>query len=168
MKLLVQPRDGIMPLIRGINRAKTSIEIVIFRFDRRDVEKALSNAVSRGVAVHALIAHTNRSGEVNLRKLELRLLGAGVTVARTADDLVRYHDKLMIIDRKELYLLAFNLTYLDIEHSRSFGIITRNRQLVREAEKLFAADTKRNPYEPGLNSFVVSPLNARKRRSSPK
>ena len=31
-----------------------------------------------------------------------------------------------------------------------------------EAVKLFEADTKRQPYEPGLATFVVSPLNARK------
>ena len=44
-------------------------------------------------------------------------------MSRTADDLVRYHGKFMIIDRRDLYLLAFNLTMLDIERSRSFGVI---------------------------------------------
>ena len=112
--------------------------------------------------VHALIAHTNRGGEASLRELELRLLGAGVTVARTDNDLVRYHGKLMIIDRRELYLLAFNFTYLDMERSRSFGIVTRNRKHVHEAAKLFEADTKRHPYTPASSTFVVSPLNARK------
>jgi phosphatidylserine/phosphatidylglycerophosphate/cardiolipin synthase-like enzyme len=126
------------------------------------VELALANAVSRGVSVYALIASTNRTGEENLRKLELRLLGAGVTVARTADDLARYHGKLMIIDRRELYLLAFNLTHADIERSRSFGVITTNRAVVSEAVRLFEADTKRVPYEPGLDRVVVSPVNARK------
>src|SRR6202023_1933797 len=121
------------------------IEIVIFRFDRIEIEKALATAVSRGVFVHALIAYTNRGGEKNLRELELRLLAAGVTVARTADDLVRYHGKMMIVDRRELYLLAFNFTFLDIEHSRSFGLITTNRKVVHEAVKLFEADTKRQP-----------------------
>lgn len=166
VKLLLQPGDGILPLIKAITGAKRSVEIVIFRFDRGEIEKALGNAVGRGVSVRALIAHKNRSGEYNLRKLEMRLLAAGVTVARTADDLVRYHDKLMIIDRRELYLCAFNLTYLDIEHSRSFGIITKNRKFVREAVKLFEADSKRRPYEPGLATFVVSPANARKQLSS--
>jgi cardiolipin synthase len=163
--LLLQPGDGVMPLVKGIAAAKRSIEIAIFRFDRREIEKALANAVSRGVSVHALIAHTNRSGEENLRRLEMRLLAAGVTVARTADDLLRYHGKLMIIDRRELYLLGFNLTYLDIEHSRSFGIVTRNRKVVHEAVRLFEADTNRHPYEPNLDTFVVSPVNARKQLS---
>jgi phosphatidylserine/phosphatidylglycerophosphate/cardiolipin synthase-like enzyme len=126
----------------------------------------LANAVSRGVFVHALIAFTNRGGEKNLRALEMRLLAAGVTVARTADDLLRYHGKMMIVDRRELYVLGFNFTYLDIEHSRSFGLITTNRKVVHEAIKLFEADTKRQPYNPGLSAFVVSPANARKELSA--
>src|SRR5579864_8869009 len=166
MKLIVQPGDGIMPLVQAINNAKKSVEILIFRFDRGEVEKALASAVSRGVFVHALIAYTNRGGERSLRKLEMRLLAAGITVARTADDLARYHGKYMIIDRRELFLLAFNYTYLDIEHSRSFGLVTSNPKLVQEGAKLFEADTKRQTYTPGLATFVVSPANSRKQLSA--
>ncbi len=166
MKLLIQPGDGAGALIKGIDKAKSSIEIAIFRFDQHEIETALAHAVGRGVSVRALIAHTNRAGEDNLRKLELRLLAAGVTVARTAGDLRRYHGKFMIVDRQELYVLAFNLTYVDMEQNRSFGIITRSRSLVREAVRLFEADSTRNPYEPGLDALVVSPANARARLSS--
>jgi phosphatidylserine/phosphatidylglycerophosphate/cardiolipin synthase-like enzyme len=158
----VQPGDGVRQLVKAITSARRSVEIVIFRFDCTEIERALAAAVNRGVAVHALIAHTNRAGEDALRKLEMRLLTAGVTVARTADDLVRYHDKLMIVDRRELYLMAFNLTYSDIERSRSFGIITRRPVVVREAIRLFEADTMRHPYEPASDSLVVSPVNSRK------
>jgi cardiolipin synthase A/B len=162
LKLLIQPGDGVKPLLDAINGAKSRVEIVIFRFDRGEIEKALANAAARGVFVHALIAYTNRGGEKNLRKLEARLLDAGITVARTADDLARYHGKFMIIDRRELFLLSFNFTYLDIDHSRCFGLVTANPKLVAEAVKLFEADTKRQPYLPGLPAFVVSPVNARK------
>lgn len=161
MKLLVQPGDGVTPLVKAIDAAKISVEILIFRFDRGEIERALVNAAHRGVRVQALIAYTNRGGEKHLRDLEMRLLAAGVTVARTADDLVRYHGKFMIVDRCELYLLSFNFTYLDIEHSRSFGLITTNRKFVQEAIRLFEADTKRQPYRSTLPTFVVSPANAR-------
>ncbi len=161
MKLLVQPGDGIAALVKAINGARKSIEIVIFRFDRREIERALANAVHRGVAVRALIAHTNRSGEAALRQLEMRLLAEGVVVSRTADDLIRYHSKVMIIDRRELFVLAFNLAYADIERSRSFGVITRSAPLVREAVQLFESDVQRRPYDSSLSQFVVSPSNAR-------
>jgi phosphatidylserine/phosphatidylglycerophosphate/cardiolipin synthase-like enzyme len=162
VKLLIQPDDGPAALLSGIRSAKKSIEIVIFRFDRAEIEAGLKAAVGRGVAVTALIAYTNRGGEINLRKLEMRLLAVGVAVSRTADDLVRYHDKLLIIDRRMLYVLSFNFTHLDIDHSRGFGIVTRNTKFIQEAVKLFEADTKRNPYTPTLDTFVVSPANARK------
>jgi len=161
MTLLIQPDDGIAPLLSGIRSAKKSIEIVIFRFDRAEIEAALKAAVARGVSVSALIAYTNRGGEINLRKLEMRLLEVGVAVSRTASDLVRYHDKLMIIDRRLLYVLSFNFTHLDIDHSRGFGIVTRKVRFVHEALKLFEADTARQPYTPTLDSFIVSPANAR-------
>ena len=56
MKLLVQPGDGISDLVKGIDRAKKSIEILIFRFDRAEIERALENAAKRGVLVHGFIA----------------------------------------------------------------------------------------------------------------
>ena len=87
-------------------------------------------------------------------------------MSRTADDLVRYHGKMMIVDSRILHVYGFNLTALDIGKSRSFGVITRNRRLVQEAAKLFEADFNRQPYSPAYERFVVSPENARERLAS--
>lgn len=166
MKLLVQPDDGVAPLVAAVKSAKKTIDIVVFRFDRREIETALEAAVERNVAVRALIAYTNRGGDKNLRKLERRFLEAGIIVARTANDLSRYHGKMMIVDDRVLYLLSFNFIHQDIDESRGFGIVTKNAKFVRESRKLFEADAARQPYTAGLNTFVVSPLNARKELSA--
>jgi cardiolipin synthase A/B len=160
MKLIVQPDDGLEPLLRAVDRARRSIDIVIFRFDRAELSLALAEAVSRGVRVRALIAHTNRGGEKTLRKLEQKLLDAGVTVARTADDLPRYHGKMMVVD-DTLHVFGFNYTRLDIEKSRSFGIVTRDRALVKEAAALFEADRTRHEYAASHDRLVVSPDSSR-------
>jgi len=60
-------------------------------------------------------------------------------------------------------VLGFNYTALDVNKSRSFGLVTRNRELVQAAVKLFEADSLRRPYTPGPKAFVVSPVNARAR-----
>ena len=163
MKLIIQPGDGVAPVVRAIRKAKKTVDIVIFRFDRAEVEQALDEAVDRGVAVRALIAHTNKGGDKRLRKLELRLLACGATVARTADDLARYHGKMMIVDGAALHVYGFNYTKLDIEQSRSFGIVTRDKKLVREAAQLFEADALRQNYTPTHPRLVVSPENSRAR-----
>ena len=160
MKLIIQPDDGLAPLLKAVRKAKKSVDIVIFRFDRPELERALESAVARGVVVRALIAHTNRGGEKSLRKLELKLLAAGITVARTADDLPRYHGKMMIVD-DELYVFGFNYTKLDIEKSRSFGVMTTDKKLVKEGSTLFEADRLRQTYMPGDDRLVVSPESSR-------
>src|SRR4029079_7558769 len=161
MKLIVQPDAGIAPIVTAIKQARKSVDVLIFRLDRPEIARALEGAVARGVHVRALTAHQNRGGTKILRKLELSLLQAGVTVSRTADDLVRYHGKMMIVDGRILHVYGFNFTALDIQKSRSFGVITKNPKLVSEATKLFAADFDRQPYKPGSDRFIVSPENSR-------
>jgi cardiolipin synthase A/B len=161
MKLIVQPRDGLSSFIAAIRMAKKEIDLVIFRFDRPDVQKALDVAVKRGVRVRTLIANTNRGGEKNLRKLEQKLLEVGATVARTGDEFVRYHGKMMVVDRADLWLMGFNLTALDTTGSRSFGVVSRRKSEVADALKLFEADVTRQPYVPNGSQLVVSPENAR-------
>jgi phosphatidylserine/phosphatidylglycerophosphate/cardiolipin synthase-like enzyme len=163
MTLIVQPDSGVGPVLTAIRNATKSIDIMIFRLDIQDLRKGLAAAVARGVAVRALIAHTNRGGEKTLRKLEQALLEAGVTVSRTADDFLRYHAKMMLIDDKTMHLYGFNFTWLDIERSRSFGLVTRHKRLLQEAKKLFEADCARQPYAASYDRLVVSPVNARDR-----
>ena len=161
MKLIVQPDAGVAPVVTAIKNARKWIDVLIFRLDRGEIARALAAAVVRGVRVRALTAHQNRGGTKSLRKLEMDLLEAGVTVSRTADDLIRYHGKMVIVDNKILHVYGFNFTALDMEKSRSFGIVTKNEKLVAEAEKLFTADFDRQPFTPGSDRFVVSPENAR-------
>jgi len=160
VKLIIQPEAGVVPVVQAIKSAKKAIDIFIFRLDRNEIEKALAGAVQRGVQVRALIAHTNRGGEARLRKLEQRLLAAGVLVSRSADDLLRYHAKFMIAD-SVLYLFGFNFTKLDIDKSRSFAISTRDGRTVAEAARLFESDLTRQAFTPGRSHLVVSPENAR-------
>jgi cardiolipin synthase len=161
MKLIIQPDAGVTPVVTAIKLAKKSLEVTIFRLDRNEITRALEAAVGRGVNVRALIAHTHSGSDKVLRKLELRLLAAGVTVSRTADDLVRYHGKMIIIDDRVLHVYGFNFTRLDIMKSRSLGLITKNRKLLQEALKLFKADDNRTTFVPGSDRFLVSPENAR-------
>jgi cardiolipin synthase len=161
LKLIIEPVDGVAPLLALIKSATRSVEIAVFRFDRKDVETALKAAAARGVKVTALIAFANRGGEQGLRKLELRCLAAGIIVARTSDDLIRYHGKYILIDRRVLCVLSFNFTRLDIDRSRGFGIVTTNPQWVREAARLFRADCTRTKYATKVDTFVVSPANSR-------
>ena len=170
MQLIIQPEAGIAPVVRAIRKAKSSIAICIFRLDRGEIEQALAAAVQRGVAVSALIAHTNRGGDNALRKLELRLLEIGATVSRTADDLVRYHAKYMIAD-DVLHVFGFNFTKLDIDKSRSFAIATKDRRAVAKVGWQARRSISKRPSSPtaaprSVSWFASAWRTARRIRSS--
>jgi len=165
VRVIIQPRDGITPLLEGINQAEKSIEIIIYRLDRLEIEQALVDAAARGVRVHALITYTNKEDFKEIRKLEKRLAVRKVKVTRTKEDLVRYHSKILIIDRRKLFLLTFNFTFLDIHHSRSFGLITENPKHIAEAVRLFNSDVAGKSHKVEAEYFVVSPINSRKKLS---
>ena len=67
------------------------------------------------------------------------------------------------MDGKELYLLAFNYTHLDMALSRSFAAVIKDPEIVHEAQRLFECDVKRVPYLSENDQLVVSPINARQR-----
>ncbi len=161
MKLLVQPGAGLQPITDAVRRAKKTVDIAVFRLNRKEIETALAQAVQRGVKVRALIAHTNRGGEDRLRKLEERLLAVGVTVSRTGDEFVKYHGKYLLVD-STLYVFGFNYTKADLSKRRSFGVETKDRRAVSDAVRLFECDVGRQPYEGASTSpLVVSPETSR-------
>jgi cardiolipin synthase A/B len=166
MQVITQPDEGLAPILKAIKRARKSLDIVIFRFDLPDLEEALAAAVARGVAVRALIAHTNRGGEKKLRRLEDRLLKCGATLSRTADDMIRYHGKVMVVDHKRAFVLGFNFTALDIKKSRSLGLVTSNPKIVAAISKVIDADHNRVPPIITSTRLVVSPENAREQLST--
>ena len=58
---------------------------------------------------------------------------------------------LKVSSRLVLFMLSFNFTHLDIDHSRGFGIITSNTKIVQEAIKLLCAFYRNGP-TPALKS----------------
>jgi cardiolipin synthase A/B len=71
----------------------------------------------------------------------------------------------MIVDRRRLFLLTSNYTFLDIYHSRAFGVITEDPALVDEAIHLFEVDAEQTKLKRVIGHLIVSPVNARPKLS---
>ena len=132
MKLIIEPDAGVGPLLAAIRSARKSVEIAIFRFDRRDIEMVLkAAAAAKGVGVTAVIAFANRGGEQSLRRLELRFLDAGIIVARSANDLIRYHGKYILIDRRVLYVRPAQGIDFEFAVAAQRGRIAQHEALIK-------------------------------------
>ena len=75
VKLIIEPDDGIAPVLRALAKAKKFIDIMIFRFDRVEVEKALKAGQATSVT---LTGKEPGVYEVETHEPELRLLKIAV------------------------------------------------------------------------------------------
>ena len=141
MELIIQPKDGLMPLVSAIKKATKQIDITIFRFDLKELQRALETAVTRGVKVHALIAHTSGGGQKRLRKLELELLNAG------RDGVAHRRRPAALPQQDAARSIARRSTPWDStsrgstsRRAAAWAVATKNKAIVAEADKLFEAD----------------------------
>src|SRR5690348_9029784 len=93
LSLIIQPGDSFFPIVDAIDSARKSIQMTIFRMDDPIVKDALSNAVTRGVKVQALVAIDSKGWIKRNKKLtgELGKLGVEVKAQRLKDNIKRYH-----------------------------------------------------------------------------
>src|SRR5437763_1976238 len=156
MKLIVQPDSGLAPTLRGIKKAKRSLDVLIFRLDRKQIIEALTAAVTRGVDVRVLTAYTNKGGEKRLRELVLQLLEggkAGVDVriigklgshkdALTAEKYPgkRLHIRAIVRDGRRAFMGSQSLRRLELEKRREIGVIIHDKRVVRQMQRIFDED----------------------------
>ena len=162
MKLIIEPTDGVAPLLAAIKSAKKSVEIAIFRFDRNDVETALKAAAAQG-------RQGDRLDRICQPRRRTTPAQAGAALPRR-----RHHrgshverpdplSRQVHPDRSPCPVRAV-VQFHAPGHRPQPRLRHRDHHAnwVREAVRLFRADCTRTKYAPKTETFVVSPANSRK------
>ncbi len=64
MKLIIEPHDGVAPIVSAIKKAKRSVEITIFRIDPCLRSSALTFRTDASVPTLRFLTQLSRSSEV--------------------------------------------------------------------------------------------------------
>ena len=104
---VAERRDVILEVIC---RAKREIALSLFRCNDAAVFAAITDAVRRGVAVHALVTSRAKGGQKKLKKLWDALEQTGATVSPYSDPVVKYHAKYVIADDGPAVVASCNFT----------------------------------------------------------
>jgi phosphatidylserine/phosphatidylglycerophosphate/cardiolipin synthase-like enzyme len=165
VSLIIQPGDSFFPLVDSIDRATESIKMTVFRMDDPIVKDALKSAVTRGVAVQALVAIDSKGWVKRNKKLsdELTSLGVDVKAQRAEKKIKRYHYKILIVDNHLSLILTFNPTQKNLHYARDFGVLIKDSAIATELTRLFDADWQGEKFKPDLSPLVISPHNTRER-----
>jgi cardiolipin synthase len=140
LSLIVEPADGIEPVLSRIEDATHAIDLAMYDLEDTTVETELVAAKERGVAVRVLLnkGYYGAQSPAN-EKAYIYLQSHGVLVRWTSAQFSLTHEKLLIADDDAL-IMGFNLTPKYYSTSRDFAIEDSDKYDVSSLEEVFDAD----------------------------
>jgi phosphatidylserine/phosphatidylglycerophosphate/cardiolipin synthase-like enzyme len=153
-------RETILDVIRS---AKRDICLSLFRCNDEVIFEELTRAVSRGVAVNALITSRVKGGQKKIRKLWNALQATGATISAYTDSVVKYHAKYLVADDGPAVVGSCNFTRKCFERTCDALVVTYDADVVSGLRELMAADRdgQRAP-ETVTGRLVIGPERARR------
>lgn len=146
-RIYIEPRDGIKPLIRVINKARHFVYINSYLLDDPRILEAVGNAVNRKLDVRLMVDGRpygiNGDDGTHAEIDDLRKTGAKVKIApdRFEKQNIFDHAKYMVTDRYS-EVGTPNFTEAGFSKNREYMVITRNRKIRSALKKIFLSDFK--------------------------
>jgi phosphatidylserine/phosphatidylglycerophosphate/cardiolipin synthase-like enzyme len=164
LRLIVEPDDGVEPVLELIGEAKRSLRILQFTLDEPKCVKAVVDAHKRGVAVQVMLNPHKSGGERGNDETYATLEKAKVPVEWSNPRFAVTHQKTIVVDDEVALIATFNLSPKYFGETRDHGLVTEDPDIVKTVLTGFAADWKRQPFTPPADSPLLwSPDNSRKR-----
>jgi len=161
--LIVQPDDGVEPVLGLIAAASRSLRTVQFTLDDQRFVHAILDAHRRRVAVRVLLNPQKTSGERGNDASFEQLSQAGVAVEWTHPRFPVTHEKAIVVDEERALIATFNLSPKYFGETRDHALLTDDPRQVRAIVDAFEADWRRKPHRPREDTGLVwSPDNARR------
>ncbi|KAB2637966.1 MAG: hypothetical protein DVB30_06790, partial [Verrucomicrobia bacterium] len=138
--LIVQPDDGIAPILKTIEGAKTSLDIKMFQFTDPVLIEAVIAAHKRGLKVRVMLNPSRFTGEHDNDEAFELFKNAKVNVKETNPKYPITHEKSMVVDGKQAFIMSLNWAPKYFGLTRDYGLVTNDPEEVSEVAGCFEAD----------------------------
>lgn len=161
VRLLVEPDDGVTPLIKAIDSARRTVFIAAYILSHRRIVRALERAQAHGVQVYVQLEPRPYGVIDQPQQMLLLLRSSGIAVKWRPPEFQYGHSKFLVIDDRLLVLSSANFSEAGFGSDRDFVIMDTAPADVRESSNVFRADWDR--IGPTLTdpNLLVSPDNSR-------
>jgi len=153
--LIVQPDDGIEPILETIEGARKSLDIKMFQFTDPVLIEAVIAAHKRGVKVRVMLNPSRFTGEHDNDEAFAFFKNAKVNVKETNPKYPITHEKSMVVDGKQAFIMSLNWAPKYFGLTRDYGLVTNDPEEVAEVAGCFEADWNREDFTPPPVSNLI-------------
>jgi cardiolipin synthase len=160
--LLVEPNDGLDPIVRLIDGASHRIFISAYLLTQTRIVHALERAAVQGVKVFAILEPHPFGVPSQPQIMFATLHAAGILVKWAPSRFTYAHAKFLVLDDTTAVISSANFTEAGFSSDRDFVVIDRAETDVHDIDNLFRRDWDRKPDAFSDRNLIVSPDNARR------
>jgi len=153
--LIVEPDDGIDPILKTIEGAKKSLDIKMFQFTDPVLMTAVADAYKRGLKVRVMLNPSRFTGEHDNDEAFEFFKNAKVNVKETNPKYPITHEKSMVVDGKQAFIMSLNWAPKYFGLTRDYGLVTNDPEEVAEVAGCFEADWNRVDFTPPQVSNLI-------------
>jgi cardiolipin synthase len=147
-RLIVEPDDGLEPVLRFIDSAQSSLLLKQFHFTEASLIDAVIGRHVAGVSVRVMLNAARTDGERPNDQTYQRLLGAGVDVRWANPAFYVTHEKSIVVDGTAALVATFNLCLKYFTRTRDYGVIIDEPAHVAQIVEVFDADWNQEVWVP--------------------
>ncbi len=160
MRVIVEPSDDAAGLVSAISAATTSVHVTMYLLSSHDVIDALLARHAAGVDVRVVLNQTFPDTSTSNAAVYTQLTGAGIPTHWASSTFALTHEKCVIIDAREAWIMTMNATVTSPTANREFLIVDDVASDVADAERIFQGDFAGTPIASYDGPLVLAPLNA--------
>ena len=154
-RVLVQPSDGVLPLLELIGNAERSVWIKQFTFTHPALLDAVIAAHNAGRDVRVMLNPHRSSGDRANDAAYATLEAAGVRLQWSSPSFAVTHEKSMLIDDRLAMIATFNFCEKYFTLTRDYAMVTERPAEVAEIRTCFEADWDRQSFHPAPGTALL-------------
>lgn len=149
-RVMVQPDDGVAPVLEFVGSAQKSLLIKQFTFTEPSLIEAVIDRHAAGVAVRVMLNPQRSGGDRANDETFEQLAAAGVTVQWSNPTFYVTHEKSIVVDERAALVATFNLCEKYFTRTRDYGIVITDGMQVAQIVEAFNADWEHADWEPSV------------------
>jgi len=153
--LIVQPDDGVVPVLDFIRLARESLLIKQFTFTQPEIMKAVVDRHVAGVKVRVMLNPKRSGGDRANDETFQYFKDAGIEIKWASPKFYVTHEKSIVVDGKAVLIATFNLCEKYFTLTRDYGVIVQEPDKVAQVAEGFLADWAESDWRPSPASGLI-------------
>lgn len=162
-ELIIEPDQGRAPILKAINDARYSLNLVMYGFTDQALLDALVQQKSKGKTLKVILEQSPYKAETENTHTITQFNSQRIAWHGSVPSLRLIHQKTLIIDDSKAIIMTFNFTHSTFKNERNFALVIDDAKKIKAITAAFSADWNHLATSNHSPDLIFSPDDSRQK-----